>query len=340
MYHILAILIGFILDTVFGDPHHLPHPVRAMGKMISYLENFFRKLAGNNKNKLRRYGYYLVAISIAVCILLYTGILYMAYHICSILGIVIESVMIFQLIAPHSLCKESMRVYESLKKDDIKGARYAVSMIVGRDTKNLDAKGIIKATVETVAENLSDGVVAVLFYILFFTPFGAVYKVINTMDSILGYKDEKYIDIGKAAAKLDDAVNLIPARISAVCIIISTFILESIERLREKKRIYHFKNSIYIFKRDRFCHASPNSAQSESACAGALGIELAGDAYYFGKLYKKPTIGDALRDVEMEDILRINILMYLSSVLFLLWILIILCILYGMNILFGISIGL
>lgn len=324
MYHILAILIGFLLDIVFGDPYHLPHPVRAMGKMISYLENLFRRLAGNHKNKLRRYGYYLVAISIAVSALLYTGILYMAYHIHNILGIVVESIMIFQLIAPHSLCKESMRVYHHLKKDDIEGARYAVSMIVGRDTKNLDTKGIIKATVETVAENLSDGVIAVFFYILFFTPLGAVYKVINTMDSMLGYKDEKYIDIGKAAAKLDDVINLIPARISAFCIIISTFILESIERLRKKKKIYRFKNSIYIFKRDRFCHASPNSAQSESACAGALGIELAGDAYYFGKLYKKPTIGDALREVEAEDIVRINILMYLSSVLFLLWILILL----------------
>lgn len=326
MYHILAILIGFILDALIGDPYWLPHPVRAMGKLISYLENFFRKTAGGDKKRLRSYGYYLVAIGIFVCFTMYSSILYVAYRLHGLLGMIVESVMIFQLIAPHSLYKESMRVYHHLEKDDIQEARHAVSMIVGRDTKNLDQKGIVKAAVETVAENLSDGVIAVLFYILFFTPLGAVYKVVNTMDSMIGYKDERYIDIGRAAAKLDDIINLIPARISAVCIIISTLILESIERLRKKPKIYRFKNSIYIFKRDRFCHASPNSAQSEAACAGALGIELAGDAYYFGKLYKKQTIGDAIREVEPRDIVRINKLMYLSSILFLLWILMLLCI--------------
>lgn len=227
-------------------------------------------------------------------------------------GIVIEGIMCWQILAAKSLKTESTKVETALYNNNIEEARFNVSMIVGRDTANLDAEGITKAAVETVAENSSDGVIAPLFYMLFGGAVaGFLYKGINTMDSMAGYKNEKYIDFGRAAAKLDDIANFIPARISALLMVVSAFILG-----------YDAANAWKIFLRDRYKSTSPNAGQTEAACAGALGIELLGDAYYFGKLVKKPSIGDALRDIEPCGIHKANKLMYCMEFLMVVFIIV------------------
>ena len=196
-------------------------------------------------------------------------------------------------------------MYDRLKEHDLPGARYAVSMIVGRDTKNLSEQGVTKAAVETVAENTSDGVIAPLFYLMIGgAPLGFFYKAVNTMDSMVGYKNDKYLYFGRFAAKMDDLFNYIPARLSAFFMILSAFCLGM-----------DGKGALRIYLRDRRKHASPNSAQTEAVCAGALGVQLAGDAYYFGKLYHKETIGDPVREIEAEDIVRAGRLMDGTAVL-------------------------
>ena len=232
-------------------------------------------------------------------------LLYLAYHIHTVLGIALETFMCYQMLAVKSLKAESMRVYEALKKPDLPGARTAVSMIVGRDTRSLSAAGVTKAAVETIAENTSDGIIAPLFYMAIGGPaLMFLYKGIKTMDSMVGYKNEKYLHFGRYAAKLDDIANYIPARISAWLMILASFFAG-----------FDWKNAKKIFLRDRYNHASPNSAQTEAVMAGALDIQLAGNAFYFGKLYEKPTIGDAVREVETEDIKRANRLLYASAAL-------------------------
>jgi adenosylcobinamide-phosphate synthase len=213
--------------------------------------------------------------------------------------------MCYLLLATKSLKIESMKVYQALSKGKLEEGRQAVSMIVGRDTTNLTESGIIKAAVETVAENTSDGCIApILFMIIAGAGGGFFYKAINTMDSMIGYKNEKYINFGKFAARLDDILNYIPARISAYLMIGSTFFLK-----------LNTKNAWKIYRRDRYKHASPNSAHTESVVAGALEVQLAGDAYYFGKLYQKKTIGVDIRNIECEDIKRANLLLYQTAVL-------------------------
>ena len=232
-------------------------------------------------------------------------ILSVAYKYFWQLGLALESFWCYQILATKSLKVESDRVYIALKDKGLEAGRKAVSMIVGRDTQNLTEEGVTKAAVETVAENTSDGVIAPLFYMLIGgAVLGFAYKAINTMDSMVGYKNDRYQWFGTAAAKLDDVVNFFPARISAYLMILSAFVGGS---------AYDGKRAFQIHRRDRRKHASPNSAQTESACAGALGIRLAGDASYFGKVVKKPYIGDAVRKVEFEDIKRINHLMYLTA---------------------------
>ena len=216
-----------------------------------------------------------------------------------------ESIMTYQILATKCLKVESMKVYKKLTTGTIEEARYAVSMIVGRDTQSLDEKQVAKAAVETVAENTSDGVIAPMLYLAIGGPIlGFLYKAINTMDSMIGYKSDRYIDYGRAAAKLDDVVNYIPSRISAWLMIVACIFLG---------KSYSEKDALRIFLRDRYCHTSPNSAQTEAACAGALGLRLAGDASYFGKVVKKPYIGDARREIEPADIVRANRLLYGSA---------------------------
>ena len=302
----LPIIIGFIIDLFLGDPYTLPHPVRLIGTFIGRLEMTVRKwFAGN----LRAGGIILSVIVLTISTAIPLAILFAFYKINLWLGIAAESVMCYYLIAPKCLRDESMKVYRAINENDVEKARKAVSMIVGRDTEKLDETGIIKAAVETVAENTSDGVTAPLMYI---SAGGAVlgffYKAANTMDSMIGYKNEKYADMGKFAAKLDDFLNFIPSRLTALIMIFSAYLLK-----------FNGRNAFKIWRRDRRKHASPNSAQTESVCAGALGIQLAGDAYYFGELHKKEYIGDNIRPVENEDIRRANRLMYCTSVIVLIF---------------------
>ena len=301
-------LIGMILDWIFGDPVWLYHPVRIIGKWISFLEKVLRKFAGDqegNEKKLLIAGGILWILVILASAAVPMGILYLAEKISPCAAFVLECFWCYQLLAARSLGKESKKVYKKLMQDDLSGARLAVSMIVGRDTENLTVEGVTKAAVETVAENTNDGVIAPLIYMLIGGPIlGFVYKAVNTMDSMLGYKNEKYLYFGRVAAKMDDVAGFIPARISALLMILASCLLGM-----------DGKNALWIWKRDRRKHASPNAAQTEAVCAGALQVQLAGDAWYFGKKHEKDTIGDPIRNIEPKDILRSEKLMIGTEVL-------------------------
>ena len=306
-----SLLAGFLLDCIVGDPHCLPHPVRFMGRLISFLERRLNKASDPAKIQ-RLKGFILVFCLISVTFLLSYGLIFVSRLIHPFLSFFFESLMCWNCIAAKSLYSESMKVCRELKKNDLNGARKAVSMIVGRDTDVLDEKGVAKAAVETVAENTSDGVVAPVFFIaLFGASGGMVYKAINTMDSMIAYKNERFKNFGFFAARLDDAANLIPARFSAILMVLSALILA----VFPFKQRFRPVNAVKIFFRDRYKHASPNSAQTESVVAGALGLQLAGDTVYEGKVEKKDFIGDALREVEANDIFRSNLLMYAAAIL-------------------------
>lgn len=312
-YHIFAFIAGFVLDLLIGDPHFIPHPVRLIGSLISFCDKRLNCDAGYNisekKLNLIKYkrGMLLAFTVIFATFAMSVIIIVAAYSINLYAGVIAEVVMTWQILATKCLRVESMRVYDALRTDGVDAGRRAVSMIVGRDTSVLDAAGVTRAAVETIAENTSDGVIAPMLYTAIGGPvLGFVYKAVNTMDSMLGYKNDKYMYFGRFAARLDDVVNFIPARISAYLMIAAAFI---------GGRQFDGKNAYRIFKRDRFNHASPNSAQTESVCAGALRVQLAGDAVYFGKLVKKKYIGDGLREIEYEDIKRANRLMYITAFL-------------------------
>ena len=299
---VLPLFIGAAADCAIGDPYTMPHPIRLIGRLISRLEVFIRRrFAG----RLRAGGVFLAVTVLLLSVTVPWLILIICYSISPWLGAAAEGIMCYYLMAARCLRDESMKVYKNIASGDVEGARKAVSMIVGRDTAVLDEKGIIRAAVETVAENTSDGVTAPIMYMsLGGAVLGFFYKAANTMDSMIGYKNEKYADIGRFAAKLDDVLNYIPSRVTALAMIGCAPLLGLDGR-----------GAYRIWRRDRRKHASPNSAQTESACAGALGVRLAGDAYYFGELHKKEYIGDALREIENEDIRRANRLMYAGSAL-------------------------
>lgn len=302
---LLAVCIGFLLDLLLGDPRWLYHPVRIIGNGISLAEKMLRALFPKTKKGERIAGGVLVLIIAGFSVALPLGILYLGYRWNFWLGLAVETFMCYQLLAARSLRDESKKVYDALKTGDMEKSRHAVSMIVGRDTRSLTEEGVTKAAVETVAENTSDGIIAPLFYMMIGGAVGGfAYKAINTMDSMVGYKNEKYQYFGTAAALLDDVVNYIPARISGWLMILAAYLLNM-----------NGKNAKKIYLRDRTQHASPNSAHTEAVMAGALEIQLAGDAWYFGELHKKPYIGDLIRKVEPEDILRSHRLMYATSVL-------------------------
>lgn len=305
-YHITAFFLGYLLDLLLGDPYWLFHPIRLIGHLISSLEKKLH-LTEKKKNKKTelRHGIYLVVIVLIFTVGVTMAILLVAYSIHPYAGVFVETIMTYQILAVKCLKVESMKVYQALKTEGIEKARQAVSMIVGRDTQVLDEEGVAKAAIETVAENTSDGVIAPMLYTAVGGPvLGFFYKAVNTMDSMVGYKNETYLYFGRAAAKLDDIVNYLPARISAYLMITAAFL---------GGRQFDGKAAYKIYQRDHGNHASPNSAQTESVCAGALELQLAGDTSYFGKVVKKPYIGDAIRKVEYEDIRRINKLMYLSA---------------------------
>ena len=299
-----AILVGFIMDLLIGDPHWMYHPVRPIGKLITFLELLLRKIFPKTKDGEQKAGFVLVVLVCGISVFTVWGLIKLAYDLNFWCGFLLEVIMCYQLFAVRSLKDESMKVYKELVKSDLEASRKAVSMIVGRDTQSLTVEGVTKAAVETIAENTSDGTLAPMLYMFIGGPvLGWFYKAVNTMDSMVGYKNEKYIHFGRYAAKFDDVMNYIPARLCGLLMIFASYILKM-----------DWKNAKKIFLRDRFNHASPNSAQTEAVMAGALRIQLAGDAWYFGKRYEKPTIGDALRPVEIEDIPRANRLLYATAI--------------------------
>ncbi len=305
LQRLLVIVLAMAFDLAFGDPHGFPHFVIGIGKVVTWGERFLRRRFSATKSAEKIAGACLV---IFVCLLCF-GISIVLKHgfACAhpYLGLAFEVFVAWQCLALHSLCKESMKVAHHFEVGDIPQARQALSMIVGRDTAALDEEGICRATVETIAENSSDGVIAPLLYLaLGGAPLAVLYKAINTMDSMIAYKNKQYLYFGYSAAKLDDIANFVPARLTALLMIIVAPLIR-----------LNGKNAFRIFRRDRFKHSSPNSAQSEAAAAGALGIQLGGSAYYAGKIVQKPSIGDATRRIVVGDIAKTNILLYATSLL-------------------------
>lgn len=302
---LLAVLAGFCADLMFGDPAVSWHPICLIGRLIAGLERLIRRAFPKTKRGELAGGFVEAVLVILISAGIPALLLAAAYGLSFWLGVAVEAVMCFFLFAVKSLKSESMNVRKALESQGLEAGRTAVARIVGRDTQSLSETGVVKAAVETVAENFSDGVFAPMLYlILGGGVLGFAYKSINTMDSMLGYKNEKYLYFGRFAAKLDDVANYIPSRLAALFLIAASGLAGG-----------DAKGAWRIWRRDRRNHASPNSAQTESAAAGALGVQLAGDAYYFGKLCKKPYIGDDTRPVEREDIVRINHMMVAASVL-------------------------
>ncbi|HKM39976.1 MAG TPA: adenosylcobinamide-phosphate synthase CbiB [bacterium] len=295
VWSVAALLTGFIVDAMVGDPYNLPHIVRWLGGLIAALE---KRLSPTIFG-----GIWLVLLVVMVCLIIPSLALSLSYRFAPFWGYIIESCLCWQLLAAKSLKIESMKVYYCLQEKDSEGAKKNLAMIVGRDTDKLDKNGIIRATVETIAENTADGVVAPLLSIMVGgAPLGCLYKAVNTMDSMVGYKNDAYLQFGRAAAKTDDLLNYIPSRLSAILMVAAAFLLG-----------FDSKEAFRIWRRDRRQHPSPNSAQTEAACAGALGIQLAGPSWYRGQLSDRPYIGDQRRPLTEADIINANRLMDLTS---------------------------
>ena len=308
MNHLTALLLGFCIDLLLGDPRWLYHPVQAIGALISHLEPPLRRAF---PQRLRLAGAVLVIAVVAITGIVTGGVLFLLFRLHPVAGFVGETIVCWLILATKSLRTESMKVVKALETGTLDDGRKAVSMIVGRDTEHLSEEEVLKAAVETVAENASDGILAPLLFAAVLGPVGGMcYKAVNTMDSMVGYKNDRYLDFGRTAARMDDLFNLIPARLSAFLMIGAAGILGLFD-----SRHYSMANAWKIYKRDRHNHKSPNAAQTESVCAGALSVRLAGNAWYFGKLYEKPYIGDAIRPIEREDIRRANRLLYGTAVL-------------------------
>jgi adenosylcobinamide-phosphate synthase len=306
MYTLIALAVGFILDLIIGDPIGWPHIVLGYGKLISFFERVLRRLFPKTPGGEITAGVFLVIFMCVISLGVGIGILVLCQLVSPWLRVAVESILIWQCLSLRSLQVASLTVYKPLKDGNLPAARKAVAEIVGRDTENLDEVGVTKAAVETVAENTSDGIIAPLLFIaLGGAPLGLMYKAINTMDSMVGYKNDRYLYFGRVPARFDDAVNFIPARLAGLVMALAAPLM----RLDGKK-------AFRMFRRDRLNHKSPNSAHTEAACAGALHVQLGGDNYYFGQLVHKPTIGDDDRPVEPEDIRRANRLLSATALLF------------------------
>lgn len=298
---ILVMVIAYLLDLIIGDPYSFPHPVRFIGNLIRFTEGKIRKIF-KSKNQLKIGGFLLWTITVGFTALV-TGLILNLLCINNIFYVIIASIILYTTLSTKCLADEAKKIYEVLKTGDIEKSRKQLSYIVGRDTTSLSENEIIRATVETVAENTVDGIISPMMYGFIGGPVLAMaYKAINTLDSMVGYKNEKYGDIGFASAKIDDIANFIPARITPFFMMIASFILG-----------FNSKKSIKIAMRDRKNHKSPNCAYAEGAVAGALEVQLGGTNMYFGEKVYKPTIGDKDRELEAEDILRTNKIMYLTS---------------------------
>lgn len=303
-----AIVAGFILDLIFGDPHWLPHPICLIGNLIGFLEKNLRRLLAPGKTALLLGGALMVVIVLSLSFAVPYALLMLAEQVSPWLRFALETVMFYQIFATKCLRDESMKVYTALHNNDLEDARVKLSWIVGRDTNELTAEEVTKGAVETVAENTADGIIAPMFYMFIGgAPLAFLYKGINTMDSMVGYKNDKFLYFGRCAAKLDDVANFIPARITGILMILASYFLNM-----------NAAGAWKIFWRDRYNHLSPNSAMTESVTAGALNIQLGGDHYYFGKLVHKDTIGDNIRPVVAEDIVAVNNLLYMTAVISLL----------------------
>lgn len=304
MNHLTALLLGFCIDLLLGDPRWLYHPVQAIGALISHLEPPLRRAF---PQRLRLAGAVLVIAVVAITGIVTGGLLFLLHRLHPVAGFVGETIVCWLILATKSLRTESMKVVKALETGTLDDGRKAVSMIVGRDTEHLSEEEVLKAAVETVAENASDGILAPLLFAAVFGPVGGMcYKAVNTMDSMVGYKNDRYLDFGRAAAKVDDVLNFLPARISGFLMCLAAYCG------------FDGKNAFRIFFRDRKNHASPNSAHTEAACAGALGLQLGGTHDYFGKPVVKPTIGDDLRPVRRGDVAAANRLALLTAILALL----------------------
>lgn len=311
-----ALFLGFLLDLILGDPHGMWHPVISIGHLIEKTEQSLRKVFPKTQRGELVGGSCLVLVVAAVSTAVPLALVVLCYRLHWSLGLVLETVMCYFILATKALKTESMRVAQALEQEGLAAGRRAVSMIVGRDTESLSEAGVIKAAVETVAENTSDGIIAPMLYMAIGGPvLGFFYKSINTMDSMVGYKNEAYLYFGRAAAKLDDVVNFIPARLSAWLMIGAAGLLSlgntaAGKHTEAASKGFSGKEAFRIYRRDCRKHASPNSAQTEAVMAGALKVQLAGDAWYFGEKHEKPTIGDDIRPVEISDIRRANQLLY------------------------------
>ena len=304
MNHLTALLLGFCIDLLLGDPRWLYHPVQAIGALISHLEPPLRRAF---PQRLRLAGAVLVIAVVAITGIVTGGLLFLLSRLHPVAGFVGETIVCWLILATKSLRTESMKVVKALENGTLDDGRKAVSMIVGRDTEHLSEEEVLKAAVETVAENASDGILAPLLFAAVLGPVGGMcYKAVNTMDSMVGYKNDRYLDFGWAAAKVDDVLNFLPARISGFLMCLAAYLG------------FDGKNAFRIFFRDRKNHASPNSAHTEAACAGALGLKLGGTHDYFGKPVVKPTIGDDLRPVRRGDVAAANRLALLTAILALL----------------------
>lgn len=301
--NLLSIYTGYALDLIIGDPYSFPHPVRFIGKLISFVEKQIRKMTSSDKG-LKIAGFFLWFVVVGVT-LGSTSIVLRLFEFNKIAYFAVNTILIYTTLATKCLKDESTKIYKVLKTGDLEKSRIQLSYIVGRDTTNLSEKEIVRATVETVAENTVDGIIAPLFYgFIGGAPLAMAYKAINTLDSTVGYKNDKYYYLGYASAKIDDIANYIPARLGVILLSLGSLLAG-----------FNFKNALKIGIRDRKNHKSPNCALSEGAIAGALGIQLGGTNVYFGKEVYKPTIGDKSREIEIEDIVRTNKIMYSSSII-------------------------
>ncbi len=298
----LAFWTGYLADLIFGDPYWMPHPIRLIGKLIDSTEKWIRKMTKSDAS-LKIGGVALLLIVVGMTYIVSFGILKIAFGISIYLGLTLEALMIYQILATKCLDVETAKVRKELEKNDMKKARAAIAMLVSRDTEMMDREDIIKAAVETMTENIVDGIISPMFYIAIGgAPLGFAFKAVNTLDSMVGYKNDKYLNLGWASAKFDDVVNYVPARITAVLVIIASFILK-----------LDYKNAYYILKRDKRNHSSPNSPLSEAPAAGALRIQLGGKACYFGEISMKPTMGDPIEVPETKHIIMASHLMYMTS---------------------------
>ena len=301
--NLLSIYTGYALDLIIGDPYSFPHPVRYIGKLISIVEKQIRKITSSDKG-LKIAGFFLWFIVVWATFGITTLVLQL-FKFNKLAYFIVNTILIYTTLATKCLKDESVKIYKVLKTGDLEKSRIQLSYIVGRDTTNLNEKEIVRATVETVAENTVDGIIAPLFYgFIGGAPLAMAYKAVNTLDSTVGYKNDKYYYLGFASAKIDDIANYIPARLGVILLPLGSLFTG-----------FNFKDALKIGIRDRKNHKSPNCAFSEGAVAGALGIQLGGTNVYFGKEVYKPTIGDKTREIEIEDIVRTNKIMYSSSII-------------------------